>query len=268
MNLALTCSVTRKIPTVVVKEIIESCENLTFIKDYDGANNKPLVFLNGILMGIALDPEAFIEEVKGYREYGLLDPQVSISRSDYDIKIFCDEGRFIRPLFVVDKSNNRIRLKENEKIGTWTEMLESNIVQYVDNSEIENCVVAMYENDLQKYSAQFCEIWPAMMLGVMAGAIPFSNHNQAPRVLFHSSMGKQALGFYASSHQIRTDTITYVLDYPQKALVDTEPARMMGFADMPSGINAIVAIACYSGFNQVSKLIFYLNNFSDFNFLL
>ena len=65
------------------------------------------------------------------------------------------------------------------------------------------------------------------------------------------AMGKQALGFYASSHQIRTDTITYVLDYPQRPLVSTIPAQMMGFNDMPSGINAIVAIACYTGFKLV-----------------
>lgn len=64
-------------------------------------------------------------------------------------------------------------------------------------------------------------------------------------------MGKQALGFYASSHQIRSDTITYVLDYPQRPLVSTIPAQMMGFNDMPSGINAIVAIACYTGFKNL-----------------
>jgi DNA-directed RNA polymerase II subunit RPB2 len=68
-------------------------------------------------------------------------------------------------------------------------------------------------------------------------------------------MGKQALGFYASSHQIRSDTITYVLDYPQRPLVSTIPAQMMGFNDMPSGINAIVAIACYTGFKTWLNLL-------------
>jgi len=75
----------------------------------------------------------------------------------------------------------------------------------------------------------------------------FCIHN-SPRNIYQSSMGKQAIGFYASSHKIRTDTITYVLDYPQKPLVSTIPSKLMGFNDMPSGINAIVAIACYTGF--------------------
>lgn len=66
---------------------------------------------------------------------------------------------------------------------------------------------------------------------------------------------KQALGFYASNHQLRTDTITYVMNYPQKPLVSTIPAKMMGFDDMPSGINAIVAIACYTGFNWLDPVM-------------
>lgn len=61
------------------------------------------------------------------------------------------------------------------------------------------------------------------------------------------SMGKQALGIHALSYKTRTDTITYVLDYPQKPIVSTKPGDLMGFNDMPSGINAIVAILSYSG---------------------
>jgi DNA-directed RNA polymerase II subunit RPB2 len=94
-----------------------------------------------------------------------------------------------------------------------------------------------------------------MMLGVMASIIPFPDHSQAPRNLYQSSMGKQALGVHALSHKIRTDTITYVLDYPQKPLVSTKPSQMMGFSDMPSGINAIVAIMCYTGFNQEDSVL-------------
>ena len=75
----------------------------------------------------------------------------------------------------------------------------------------------------------------------------FCVHN-SPRNIYQSSMGKQAIGVYALSHQIRTDTITHVLDYPQKPLVNTKPAEFLGFNDMPAGINAIVAIMCYSGF--------------------
>jgi DNA-directed RNA polymerase beta subunit len=63
----------------------------------------------------------------------------------------------------------------------------------------------------------------------------------------NSSMGKQAIGLYATSFQHRADTITYVLNYPQRPLVNTLPSKFMGFDDMPMGMNVIVAIMTYGG---------------------
>ena len=68
-------------------------------------------------------------------------------------------------------------------------------------------------------------------------------------------MGKQAIGMFALSHLTRTDTIVHVLNYPQRPLVSTKASDFMGFNDMPSGINAIVAIATYTGFNQEDSII-------------
>jgi hypothetical protein len=75
----------------------------------------------------------------------------------------------------------------------------------------------------------------------------FCVHN-SPRNLYQSSMAKQAIGMFSQAHKIRTDTITHVLDYPQKPLVNTTPADFLGFNDMPAGVNVVVAIACYGGF--------------------
>lgn len=66
---------------------------------------------------------------------------------------------------------------------------------------------------------------------------------------------KQAIGVHALSHQIRTDTITHVMNYSQKALVSTLPAKFMGFDDLPMGTNAIVAIMVYGGWNQEDSVI-------------
>jgi DNA-directed RNA polymerase beta subunit len=255
LNLSLLTIVSRRIPTVLVKEIIENCKNFIFVNNYEGKNNIPKIFLNGIFLGVTKDHNEFLNELKIYRKTGLLDRDISFiyNNVDNEIKIFSDEGRFIRPVFTTD-DEGLLNITEDEKID-WNYLVNNNFIQYIDNSEAENSVIAMNDEDLIKYKNDYAEICPAMMMGVMSNIIPFCDHTQSSRNIFQSSMGKQSIGMFALSHQVRSDTIVHVLDYPQRPLVNTLPAKFMGFDDMPFGINAIVAVGCYSGFNQEDSVI-------------
>lgn len=171
---------------------------------------------------------------------------------DEEIRIYSDDGRLLRPVFTVTGSELNITAEDGTN---WEELLDKGHIIYVDNNEISTAVVAFNSNELTKYHNDYCEISPAMMLGVMASIIPFSSNSQSPRNCYQSSMGKQAMSIFALSHLVRADTVTHVFTYPQKPLVSTKSADMMGFSEMPSGLNAIVAIACYTGKNQEDSVI-------------
>lgn len=254
LNLALLTNISRYIPTVLIREILENSDNIISSSKAENVNELTCVFLNGIVIGYTCNVDDFLEEINIYKKNGLLDREISATYDviDNEIIMYCDEGRFIRPVFTLNK--NKLNIDYNQK-PDWDKMVNDNVIKYIDNCESEESVIAMSPDDLEKFECNYCEISPATLMGVMASTVPFSNHTQAPRVCYQASHGKQALGIHSLAHTLRTDTSSYVLDYPQKPLVNTMPCRMMGFDDMPSGINAIVAIMTYGGWNQEDSII-------------
>jgi len=131
------------------------------------------------------------------------------------------------------------------------------IIEYIDSEETNNCLIAMNSeylmNSINNYTHM--EIHPSLIFGVLASNIPFLNSNQAPRNIFSGAQGKQALGIYTSNFLHRYDTMSYLLDYPQRSLVSTRAMKYLHNNDMPNGINAIVAIASFTGYNQEDSII-------------
>mmetsp|Transcript_29447 Transcript_29447/g.59712 ORF Transcript_29447/g.59712 Transcript_29447/m.59712 type:complete len:682 (-) Transcript_29447:1752-3797(-) len=273
-NLALMAYITTGTAQVPILEFLDewSTENLTDILPSVIAEPSTCkIFVNGNWVGIHRDPKKLVDTFRDLRRVVDIDAEVSIVRdiSESEVRIYTDAGRICRPLFIVE--NQQLKIKKShimqlqdpapdQKKLNWADLLMEGLVEYIDTEEEETTMIAMEPKDLEagdSYSSTYthCEIHPSMILGVCASIIPFPDHNQSPRNTYQSAMGKQAMGIYSSNYQVRMDTMAHVLHYPQKPLCTTRAMEFLHFRELPSGVNCVVAIMIYTGYNQEDSLI-------------
>lgn len=148
------------------------------------------------------------------------------------------------------KYYNPFDLISGDEHYVWDKLKENQgVIEFVDVEESNTCMIAMEFNNLHDRLKKFthCEIHPSTIFAVLTANIPFADHNQAPRNYFSGAQGKQAIGMYNTAFNSRMDTMSVVLHYPHKRLVNTRYMHYIGNNDMPQGHNAIVAIMTYTG---------------------
>jgi DNA-directed RNA polymerase II subunit RPB2 len=243
-------------PDVCVADVIERVCGDFFLGDSLGGEFFS-IYLNGILkwvVGVS-NVSTFVRTVKHMRETRILPFSVSVAvyPNDEEIKISSDTGRILRPVIQANKFPLVSEYCERYSVDElWGRLIRDRIVVYIDGAEAETSFIHMFP---PKDSGDYVEIHPSLMLGISASMTPFPDHSQGPRNIYASAMSKQAIGMYALSYQQRFDTIAHVLDYPQRRLTTTKIAQFSRADEMPSGINCIVAIACYGGFNQEDSIL-------------
>jgi len=264
-NLAMMCELTSESNKEIVKELVDKYvtgfEELD-LYEYDKMNDIKL-FINGEWLGYTDEPDTLCEEFRRERSICKIHPHNSIQWNILEkaIYIFTDKGRCIRPLLKIDSLNN---IAEINKLlsahKSWNNLLINGLgkyIEYIDQYETNNCMILMdptkYKNENNKFTHS--EIHASLILGSLASCIPFLNHNQSPRNTYQSAMGKQAIGIHCTNIHKRYDTFSHILYYPQRPLVNTKMMKYFNFNQMPNGINAIIAIATYTGYNQEDSVI-------------
>jgi len=278
-NMAMTASITISSNSTNIREIISELGTVLFAHENIGLffkNTK--VIINGDIVGTHENPVEFYRNLKMLKRQGCINIYTGITWNirDNEINICTEGGRCVRPLYIVD--NNNIRLTKNViedvKNGklSWQDLVvgvsnnlekDDSVIEFLDVDEQNNAMIAIKYPDLFKgnkgslHAVQYThlEIHPSLMLGVLASLIPFSDHNQAPRNTYQSAQCKQAIGIYALNYQDRCDTIGHILNTPQKPLVYTKMSTILNNDHMPNGVNVIVAICTYTGFNQEDSVI-------------
>jgi hypothetical protein len=131
-----------------------------------------------------------------------------------------------------------------------------NSVQTMKKSKLKsNSSIVNRYDDMQYVKYTHCEIHPSFLIGIVATNIPFCNHNAGARNIFQYAQGRQAMGIYVSNYRNRLD-ISYILYNPQKPLVTTRTAKYTYVDILACGENCVVAVLCYTGYNQEDSLIF------------
>ena len=219
------------------------------------------IFINGNLYGCTSTPADLVAKLRAFRRHGALDIYTSISWviQEQEIRIHTEGGRCSRPLYVVRNNRLLITLKDFQDITHfekgWNDLLLEGKIEYLDVQEEDTSMIATYYEDLlenKKDNLTFvnfthCEIHPVMIFGAAACTIPFAENNQGIRIMYESAQKKQALSVYATNYRDRMDNPGQVLRFPQVPLITTKPSKYLNERELPSGQNAIVAIACFTG---------------------
>ena len=249
------------------------------------------VYINGGMFGYTKNPTLLTIVLKLFKRSGCLPYSVSISFSirDRKVYIYMDAGRPLRPLIWLDEG--QVPIEKLQQFTNWRDLVLGRLesrrginldnTDFIDPLEEKNSKLEEYPPQLQRYTGAIeyidpyeqneafisnnpayittetthMEVHPSTIMSMMTTLIPFSPHNQSPRNQLSCSQSKQGVSIYATNWRNRFDNTAHVLCYGEMPLTRTIYNNYLGEGKMAYGMNCILAIACWSGYNQEDGIV-------------
>jgi DNA-directed RNA polymerase II subunit RPB2 len=249
------------------------------------------VYINGGMFGYTAKPYLLTGVLKALKRSGCLPYSVSITFSIRDriVYIYMDAGRPLRPLIWLDKAT--IPVEKLRTYPTWRDLVMGNLevrkfanldsTEFVDPLEGRSNKLEDYPDALAPHTGAIeyvdpyeqnetyisnnpayikpetthMEVHPSTIMSMMTSLIPFAPHNQSPRNQLSCSQSKQGLSIYATNWRNRFDNTAHVLCYGEMPLTRTIYNNYLGEGKMPYGMNIVLAIATWSGYNQEDGIV-------------
>lgn len=250
------------------------------------------VYVNGGMFGYTDEPRLLTKVLRLFKRTGCLPYSVSITFSIRDrcVYLYLDAGRPLRPLVCLDSQTQAVFMERASKYTTWRDLVLGRLevrrdatlsstdfmdplqgkglltqypqvlepyvglMEYVDPYEQNETFIANNPAYIRPESTHM-EVHPSTILSMMTSLIPFAPHNQSPRNQLSCSQSKQGLSVYATNWRNRFDNTAHVLCYGEMPLTRTMYNNYLGEGKMAYGMNCILAIACWSGYNQEDGIV-------------
>jgi DNA-directed RNA polymerase beta subunit len=223
-----------------------------------GKNSGNLVFVNGEIIGVTPTVGEFCSEVRELKRKNMVSCFASVGIDVSGVHVNCDSGSLYRPVFHLPAL--RLLVSQGYRDwalpGAWEFLRKSGAIVYFDKAEDSSLYIST--NIFQDFGSPdtvYAEIHPASFLGIPATLIPSSDHNQAPRNIYSTNMLKQAIGIPSLDYTERCDPTNLILNYAQKPIVSTIGNQITNITELPAGVNAVVMIAMYDGWNMEDALV-------------
>lgn len=218
------------------------------------------VYLNGRIIGYVEDGEKFAQEIRNARRSGILSGEINVAyvSNVNAVHVNSDVGRVRKPYIIVENGKSKLTSDILEKVKKkeldFNYLLRHGIIEYLDAEEEENALVAFSESEIKNETTHL-EVDIDSIFGFTIGSSPYQEHNSAARHAMSANFIKQGEGLYATNFNLRFDSRSYILFYPQVPLVTTTPYRVANISTHPSGQNLIVALSTYYGYNMADAIV-------------